>query len=444
MYLDAKMPSIYPFSYSLVFAVAKSINIIILGRVLQGLGGGGLDVLQVMILSDITTLRERPLYMGVNAVFNALGNITGIVSAGIFSDLVSWRWLGWINLPLMGATFLLTTFFLHLKKLELDTKARLKRMDWLGLIVYGSGATSVALPLSWAGSLFPWSSWQTLLPLLIGVALLMVLAWYEKKPLEPVFPYRIFKNRTTTVAIISGIIQGLLMYTVQAYLPLFFQAVYLQTTIQAAISSLPFCAVFVAFAAISGVIVSLIRRYRLVLLTGWLLMTTFLGLLCYVERDTTKPIIYVFQVFTGIGVGTTLTVTAIPAQASVHQVDDTGIAAGMLVNFRLFGALIGLAIGSNVFNSVFKEHISALGPLLSSIRRLQDAKEAIGFIPTLRKLDLPILLMDSLLDVYWVSFQVLWIVMTCFSGVGLLSALFIKELSLEKDEVGRQGFQQPL
>jgi MFS family permease len=197
------------------------------------------------------------------------------------------------------------------------------------------------------------------------------------------------------------------MYTVQAYLPLFFQAVFLQTSIQSAISTLPFCVVFVGFSAISGVIVNRLRRYRLVLMVGWVLMTTFLGLLCIVRRDTVKAEAYTLQVFAGIGVGTVLTVTAIPTQASVRRVDDTGLAAGMLVSFRLFGALIGLTIGSNVFNSVFKQQVDSFTTLPPSIRILQDANKAIGFIPSLRRLDLSEPLMEALLHAYWAPFNTL-------------------------------------
>jgi hypothetical protein len=139
-----------------------------------------------------------------------------------------------------------------------------------------------------------------------------------------------------------------------------------------------------------------------------------------------------------------LTVTAIPTQASVRRVDDTGLAAGMLVSFRLFGALIGLTIGSNVFNSVFKQQIDSFTTLPPSIRILQDANKAIGFIPSLRRLNLSEPLMGALLHAYWAPFNTLWVVMACFSGIGLLVALFIQEVSLENDAVGRQGFQQPL
>ena len=428
---------------SIVFAVAKSMSIIILGRILQGFGGGGMDILQVIILSDLTTLRERPLYMGVNAVFNAFGNIAGLVVAGVFSEFVSWRWLGWVNLPIMGITFTLTFFFLHLKPINMNFSTKLRRLDWVGMTLFAMGATFMALPLSWAGALFPWASWKTIVPLVIGLVLLAVLAFYENKPLEPLFPYRIFDNTTTIAAILSGSVHGLLMYTVLTYLPLFFQAVFLQTPLESAISTLPFSAAVVGFSAISGVIVNLVRRYRWVLLVAWVLTTTFLGLLYLVNKTTPRAETYSFHAIAGIGVGTILTVTAIPTQASVKHVDDTGIAAGMLVNFRLFGALLGLSIGSNVFSSVFQQKINALTTLPGSLRVLENGSKAVSFIPSLRTLNLPGEVIDTILDVYQAPFRAIWIVMTCFSGVSFFVALFIKEVSIEKDDVGRQGFQQP-
>ena len=179
------------------------------------------------------------------------------------------------------------------------------------------------------------------------------------------------------------------------------------------------------------------------LLTGWLLTTTFLGFLCLVGTTTSCVEIYSFQAIAGIGVGTVLTVTAIPTQASVRHVDQTGIAAGMLVNFRLFGALIGLAVASNVFVSVFQRRIDGITSLPESFRPLRDASQAISFIPKLRTLDSSSRATNAILDIFAATFRVIWIVMTCFSGAGLTIALLIKEFSIEKDDVGRQGFQKP-
>lgn len=81
---------------SIVFAVANSMGILILGRVMQGLGGGGLDVLGEVILVDITTLKERPLYLGLFSIPMAGGAICGPVVGAALAENASWRWTSWI------------------------------------------------------------------------------------------------------------------------------------------------------------------------------------------------------------------------------------------------------------------------------------------------------------------------------------------------------------
>jgi MFS family permease len=412
---------------SIVFAVAQSMSVVIAGRVLQGLGGGGLDVLEAIIIADLTSLKERPLYLGLMAIPIATGSILGPIVGGLFSEFVSWRWIGWINLPLVGLAFALAVFFLHLRPIDMALGVKIRRLDWGGMLLFTVGATCLALPLSWADSLYPWSSWRTIVPFVIGILVLTVFGFYEKKQTEPVIPYRVLGNITAVMALIGGFIHGLIMYTMLLYLPLFFQAVFLQLPLQAAVSILPFCCLTVGFSIISPVVVELTRRYRLQLWLGWILLAVFLGLWCLVDRTTPSAETNGFQVVFGIGIGIIFTTSAIPIQASVKNVDDTGLAAGILVVFRLFGALVGLAIGSTAFNSVFRQSIAALGPLPEAIQQLEDASQAIGFIPSLRKLDLPNKTMDSLINAYRIPFRTIWIIMTCLSGVGFLTSLFIRE-----------------
>ncbi|KAF7521722.1 hypothetical protein G7054_g12370 [Neopestalotiopsis clavispora] len=417
-------------------------QIVILGRTVMGFGGGGMDVLQVILLSDVTTLRERPLYMSINAVFNAIGAVLGPILGGAFSQYVSWRWLGWFNLPFLGISFTLAFFFLRIKGLELEFRQRLERIDWIGILLFGTGGTCLALPLSWANSLFPWVSWQTLLPLIVGAVFLCILAWYERKPAEPVFPYRIFATRTANGAILSGGIHGLLMYSISQYLPLYYEAVHLQTPFQAGISTLPYCAVSIGFSAISGVLVNKLRRYRLILWSGWILSTVFTGLLYRLNQHSTPAEVYSFQVLVGVGIGTVLTVTALPTQASAKDLNDTGIAAGMLVIFRFFGALIGLTVGSTVFSSAFQQKINAItesGQLPEAAEFLRDSTQALSFVHYLRDLDLAREDMDIIIGVYTRAFQIVWLVFMGASVLGFFFSLFIKELSMESDEVGRQG-----
>jgi MFS family permease len=90
---------------SIVFAIAESMPVLIAGRLLQGLGGGGLDVLSEIILVDITTLQERPLYLGLLALPMAGGGVCGPVVGAALAEYVSWRWIGWIILPCASRGF---------------------------------------------------------------------------------------------------------------------------------------------------------------------------------------------------------------------------------------------------------------------------------------------------------------------------------------------------
>lgn len=128
-------------------------------------------------------------------------------------------------------------------------------------------------------------------------------------------------------------------------------------------------------------------------------------------------------------------------QASSKHVDDAGLAAGLTVIVRIFGGLIGLAVGSSAFNSVFGTQVASLSPLPDTVSDLSDPRLAIGFIPTLRSLDLPDATMSIIINAYRISFRAIWIVLACFAGVGLGSSLLLEELDLENEEMGKQRFE---
>ncbi|RYP77604.1 hypothetical protein DL769_003377 [Monosporascus sp. CRB-8-3] len=428
---------------TVLFATANTMSILVAGRLIQGLGAGGLDVLEEIILADITTLKERPLYLGLLAIAIALGTISGPVIGALFSEFANWRWIGWINLPIVGLAFLLCYFFLNLRPIPIGLGTKIRRLDWIGILLFATGSTASSLPLSWAGALYAWSSWRTIVPLVIGFVFLVIFGFYERKPVEAIMPYRIFSNTTATFSLITGFIHGLILYTLLQYLPLYFQAVFLESPLEAAKSTLPVAILVVAFSFVAPVIVELTRRYRILLWLGWSFTTVFLGLWCLVDETIPRVRVYVFEALLGVGVGTVFTGTQIPMQASVKDVDDTGLAVGMLVAFRLFGALVGLAIGSTAFTSEFqKSSAGLLKSMPEESRVLEDVSQAISFIPELITSDLPEESIEVLVGAYNEAFRAVWIVMTVLSGLGFIGSLFIKEHTLEKDEIGRQGLEQ--
>jgi hypothetical protein len=411
---------------SVVFATSSSMNIVVAGRLIQGLGAGGIDVLEEIILADITSLKERPLYLGLLAIPIATRSITGPILGAVFSEFIDWRWIDWVNLPIVGTTFVLAFFFLHLKPINISFGTKLRRLDWIGMALFAVGATAMAIPLSWADALYPWSSWRTIVPLITGILILAIFTIYEKRPAEAVLPYRIFSNITAVSSLITAFIHGMIMYTLLLYLPLFFQAVFLESPLQAAKSMLPICCLVVAFSIIAPVTIELTRRYRLVVWLGWLLTALFSGVWCLVSPIASRTMVNSLQALLGIGIGAIFTSTQVPMQASVRHVDDMGLAVGLLVVFRMFGGLTGMALGSTVFNSIFETSIASLGVLPEEVSVLRDATLAIGFIPKLRNLDqLSPEIMQGIIKAYWKPFRAVWIVLTCLAGAGFITSLFV-------------------
>ncbi|KAI3011178.1 hypothetical protein CBS147346_1379 [Aspergillus niger] len=429
---------------SLVFALAPNMATVIVGRTIQGLGGSGLDVLNEIITADMTTMKERPTYLGLLAIPMAAGALLGPIVGSLFTQYVTWRWIGWINLPLIGASFILTFFFLRLRPVDGTFLQKLGLMDLLGMALFVAGCAAFVLPLSWAGALYPWGSWRTLLPLILGLVVLALFVVYERVPAHPVLPYRLFKSATAITTFLGGFLHGLVTYTLNTYLPLFYQAAFYETPLHASVTLLPMNVMSLFFSCVSPISVSYLRKYRVNIWTGWVFLTVGTGLLHIITPASSVHLRTGLPIVVSLGVGVLFTVLVLPVQASVASVDDTGFAVGLLVFFRLLGGLVGLAIGSTVFSSVFANSIKALGALPSSLATLENSQAAVGFIPQLRDLRGQVgkEVLDQVTGVYSHSFHVIWIVLIVFAGMGLVASCFTKEVSMEKEELGRQRFEE--
>lgn len=170
-------------------------------------------------------------------------------------------------------------------------------------------------------------------------------------------------------------------------------------------------------------------------------MAVGVGLFALWNRHYSLASTATFQVIAGIGMGIHFTAPSLAMQASVDT-NDQGLSVGILVSFRLFGALIGLAVGATTFSSVFAKSIASVGPLPEAAAILHNAGSAVGFIPYLRTTDLPVEVMDGIRGAYNDAIQAIWYVLAAFSGLGFLSSLLVEELTLETEEVGRQHFEQ--
>ncbi|KAJ2491388.1 hypothetical protein IWW37_002377 [Coemansia sp. RSA 2050] len=170
---------------------AKSMGGLIFGRALQGVGGAGIETMVLTIVSDITTVKERPVLLGiVNAVW-LVSSVAGPLLGGVFSDHLSWRWAFLINLPVGAVLLVLMGLLLRLPKPTGSLIDKIKRVDMLGSLVLIGGVTMLLLALNWGGNSYAWSSARITNLLVFSCVLLglfLVVEWrVAKQPTIPIF-----------------------------------------------------------------------------------------------------------------------------------------------------------------------------------------------------------------------------------------------------------------
>jgi MFS family permease len=397
-----------------------------------------MEALCEIILTDITTLKERPFYIGILGLMWAGGSILAPVVGGLFAQFVTWRWIAWINLPLMSIALVLIPLFLTLTTDNSSIHSKLKRVDWIGISLLMTGMTAFILALCWGGQLFPWYSWQTLFPLIFGLVVLGILAIYERIPKEPIFNRRLFASRTSSIVFLGSFIQGVLIWILVYYLVLYFQGAIQHPPFQAAIDAFPLAFTLTPSAIVCALLIDKTRRYSWSVWFGWLCCTIGLGTMVLLDNNSSKAVYSILQLAPGIGTGFLLSGLAVPLQAAMSA-DDAGIAMGTQVFFRAVGALVGVSIGSAIFTNEFSHRLRMV--TIPSDIVLPDSSDAVFFLTEIRTLPISVELRNEILQLYAYPIKVIWMTGACLAAVGLLSSIFIKELTLEREEVGRQAFQ---
>ena len=139
---------------ALLAALSNNFTVLLVGRCVQGVGGGGLIALTGVIITDLVPLRERGKWFGFISGCWAIGSVTGPILGGGFSQSVNWRWIFWINLPMIGLAFVMIPPFLKLNYRTSSFMAKLRRVDWIGSFLFVSSLMSFLVPMTWVGYSF--------------------------------------------------------------------------------------------------------------------------------------------------------------------------------------------------------------------------------------------------------------------------------------------------
>jgi MFS family permease len=211
---------------ALLAGISNNFTIMLVGRSLQGVGGGGVIALTEIIVTDLVPLRFRGTWFGYLSSMWAVGSVSGPLIGGALAQNGAWRWIFYLNLPLTAVGLAMLTIFLKLNFVVGSFGEKLRRFDWIGAILFISSTTSVMIPITWGGVSYPWTSWHTLVPLILGIAGIVAFGFYERYfAVEAMMPSTIFANWDLRITYFTTVIHGMILWSLLYYIPLYYEAV---------------------------------------------------------------------------------------------------------------------------------------------------------------------------------------------------------------------------
>ncbi|KAF2119780.1 major facilitator superfamily domain-containing protein, partial [Lophiotrema nucula] len=407
---------------SIVCAVSISAPMLVAGRAVQGLGGGGVVVLVHVCVADLFSLRGRSFYLGIVGAAWAVASALGPVLGGIFAQKLNWRWCFYVNLPVVSVSIIILYFTLHLHNPRTPILRGLISIDWLGTITILTATLLFLIGLQLGGE----STYAQ--PLIICFLVFGALAYFlfpltqwfeERRGGSPIMPLRIFKDISNISALGVVACDALVFNSVAYFLPLYFQLVLATSPSTTGLYMLAVAIPLALVSFASGWIIEKTGRYLQVLQAGLALMTVGVGLL--IDFDTATPLskIIGFLVVIGLGFGPNFHAPVIALQKRIKESD---IAAGMgAFSFvRMVSGAIGVVIGQVVFQALMHPHLNDFiraGVAPEFAKRLAGG-EAISQTEAVK--NLPAVQQRSVRGGMTEALRATWIFYTCVSAVGLL------------------------
>ncbi|ORY17100.1 MFS general substrate transporter-like protein [Clohesyomyces aquaticus] len=440
--LYGQTANIFGRRYLLIFAVAvfalgsgisggaTSMQMLIAGRAIQGIGGGGLTMLPNLIISDIVPLRERGTYLAIIFLSITVGNGIGPFLGGVIVQSTSWRWVFYLNLPVSGVVLVLLYFFLHVNYKQEPIAAKLRRIDYGGNVIFIGSTVSILLALTNGGVQSPWDSWRTILPLVLGGVGLLAFFAYERYPAEPTMPLRLFTNRTTVTGFILTFLHSLLTFWVIYFLPVYFQGVLVSSPSRSGVQLLPTVLILIPFAAVSGKLLGKLGKYKPLHFIGFAIMTIGFGLFTQLRGSSSTAAWVCFQAIEAAGAGIAVSVLLPAIQAPLSQ-KDVATATGTFAFVRSFGIVWAVTVPATIFN----HRLAQLANARISDLDVRIALSGGGGYERATKAFLGSLtgqVREEVVGVFTDTLKLIWEVAIGIAGLGFCLVAIEKQVSLEK------------
>ncbi|KAI1284635.1 major facilitator superfamily domain-containing protein [Xylaria sp. FL0933] len=418
---------------NLICGLAQSAEVMILGRVVAGIGGGGLMTISTFLGTDLVPLRNRGIVQGIGNICYGAGAMLGGVFGGLVNDNSRWGWrLAFlVQVPPVLVSTVLVAYLVRIPP-KVSERSYIARIDFTGAFSLVSFLVLLLLGLNAGGNLVPWLHPLPLTTLPLSLVALVFFIIWESRAAQPVIPVRLLFDRTVLTACVTNLLCCMVQFQSMFYIPL-----YLQTHGVSASGAglvLLFAPLGVCISSISaGYIMKKTGRYLgLGIFAVSLQLISSIILTALRQDSPIWPLRVVFFLL-GAGQGGMLTVTLLACLAAVDHSHQATITAATYA-FRSVGSTVGITVGSAVYQNVLKdklwERLGHLPGAADEISRIRDDIDELNHLPDGWH--------DGVAASFQDAFRSVWFTLVGLAAVALISVSLMKQHKLHSTLARKQ------
>ncbi|MCX5095226.1 MFS transporter [Streptomyces sp. NBC_00365] len=328
---------------SLLGGLAPNEGLLIGARILQGVGAAlAAPSALALITTTFPAGRSRNTAMGVYAAMGGVGATVGLLLGGALTDVLDWRWVFFVNIPI-GLAVLAGTRTL------VEAERHPGRLDVPGAITGTGGLIALVYGITRGGE-HGWTGGLTLVSFAAAAVLLVAFLFLQARTADPMMPLRLFKDRTRSGSYATMLFIGAGMFATFYFLTLYMQLILGYSPVRTGFAYLPFS---FGMATAAGISSKLVARLAPRLIAGPGLLVAAVGMFWFatLEPDSSYAAHLMPAMFvTALGLGMSFVPMTLGAVSGVsHQ--DTGVASALLNTAQQIGGALGLAVLSTISTS---------------------------------------------------------------------------------------------
>ncbi|KAH8742783.1 major facilitator superfamily domain-containing protein, partial [Hyaloscypha finlandica] len=417
--------------------LASSIWMLNIGRGMAGMGGGGLFTMATVILSDMVPFHKRGLYQAANNTVYGFGTACGASIGGLLASKLNWRFgflfqipiclfgivIGYVLIPRTNNEPLLE----EAGPERLDIRERLKQLDILGAVNLIIGLATLLAALNLGGNVVPWSSiWVIGFFIASSIFLCSFFLVETKMAQHPIIPIRMLRGRVAVVSIFLNVFAGMAVYSYMFLIPLFFQAVLLESPAKVGVRLILPSTMFPIGGFVSGWIMSRWSLLAHLVRTGTVIVAAGCALAIIFNKKTSYWEYFACLLPVNFGQGLVYPSSLFLMLAGFTQ-KDQAIATSTVYLFRNIGSVMGVAIGSVIVQNVLVKKLSAsLADVPDTEKIIYAVRHSVEAI-----CDIPLEYRSVVTTCYLDSLRYGFAACTVFAALAFLSSLFGKN-SIQK------------